>query len=239
MKLSKSAVNSFLKCRREFKYQYIDKIEQPPNEFMQLGLDVHEIAERFVKNGGISSNDYRQKLDELAEEINSEFDLKIHLDHLAEFFEEVFHNPDMHYEVFSCEEYLLDKEHNFSGLCDLVVRDENNDVIIIDYKTGRSGSIKKYRLELMYYRMMLESKYPNVDIISAGIFFTKDGKFRFINFVECQEKGAFCTQKDYQASLDLLDFIREEIEAQRFQPNKQYLCKYCGYKDICEADGGF
>lgn len=239
MKLSKSAVNSFLKCRREFKYQYIDKIEQPPNEFMQLGLDVHEIAERFVKNGGISSDNYRQKLDELAEEIGSEFDLTIHLNHLAEFFEEIFHNPDMRYEVFSCEEYLLDDEHNFSGLCDLAVRDENDDVIIIDYKTGRSGSIKKYRLELMYYRMMLESKYPNIDIISAGIFFTKDGKFRFINFVECQEKGAFCTQKDYQASLDLLDFIREEIKEQRFQPNKQYLCKYCGYKERCEADGGF
>ena len=239
MKLSKSAVNTFLNCRRQFKYQYIDKIEQAPNEYMQLGLDVHEIAERFVKNGGISSEDYRVKLDEIAKEVGSEFDLKIHLDNLAMFFEEVFRNPEMHYEVFSCEDYLLDTEHNFSGLCDLVVRDENNDIIIIDYKTGRSGSIKKYRLELMYYRMMLEAKYPNIDIISAGIFFTKDGKFRFINFVEVQEKGAYCTQKDYQAALDLLDFVREEIEVQRFQPSKQYICKYCGYKDLCEKEGGF
>lgn len=239
MKLSKSSVNEFLKCRRAFKYQYIDKIEQQPNEFMQLGLDVHEIAEKFVKEGGISSENYRKKLNELAIEVGSEFDLTIHLDHLAEFFEEVFHNPDMHYEVFSCEEYLHDLKHNFSGLCDLVVRDENNDIIIIDYKTGRSGSIKKYRLELMYYRMMLEYKYPNVDIISAGIFFTKDGKFRFINFVEVQEKGAFCTQKDYQAALDLLDFIREEIKANRLYPKKQHICKYCGYKIICKEEGGF
>ena len=239
MKLSKSSVNEFLKCRRAFKYQYIDEIQQAPNEYMQLGLDVHEIAEKFVKEGGINSEDYRSKLDELAIEVGSEFDLKIHLDHLAEFFEEVFHNPDMKYEVFSCEEYLHDLEHDFSGLCDLVVRDENNDIIIIDYKTGRSGSIKKYRLELMYYRMMIENKYPNVEVISAGIFFTKDGKFRFINFVEVQEKGAFCTEEDYNASLELLDFIRGEVKAQRFYPNKQYICKYCGYKSMCEADGGF
>ena len=92
MKLSKSAVNSFLKCRREFKYAYIDKIEQEPNEYMQLGTDVHQIAEDFIKKGGIYSDDYRQKLQELADEYDSEFDLDIHLNHLADFFEDVF--PD-------------------------------------------------------------------------------------------------------------------------------------------------
>ena len=36
-------------------------------------------AERFVKEGGISSEDYRTKLDEIAEDVDSGFDLKIHL----------------------------------------------------------------------------------------------------------------------------------------------------------------
>lgn len=239
MKLSKSAVNSFLKCRREFKYQYIDELPYEANEYMQLGTDVHKIAEDFIKTGGIYSDDYRQKLQDLADEYNSDFDLDIHLNHLAEFFEDVFLNDAMHYDVFCAEEYLFDEEHNFSGLCDLVVKDENNDLIIIDYKTGRSGSIKKYRLELTYYKMLLESKYPNVDIISAGILFTKDGKTRFINFVETQDKGAFITDRDYQASLDLLDFIRNEVKAGRLYPNRQFLCKYCSYQDICEKEGGF
>ena len=79
------------------------------------------------------------------------------------------------------------------------------DVIIIDYKTGRSGSIKKYRLELCYYRLLLESKYPNVNVISAGIYFTKDGKYKFLNFAEDVDKGAYCTQKDYDAT-DLQTF---------------------------------
>ncbi len=239
MRLSKSKVNSFLKCRREFKYRYIDEIEEEPNDAMQLGTDVHEIAEQFIKTGGISSNNYREKIQELADKQGSRYDLKIHLDHLADFFEDVFQNEKMHYEVFCCEEYLYDEKHNFNGLADLVVRDENNDIIIIDYKTGKSNSIKKYRLELVYYKMLIESKYPNVEVISAGIFFTKDGKARFLNFVECQEKGAFCTEKDCNAALDLLDFIRSEIDAERFQPKKQFLCKYCSYQDVCQEDGGF
>ena len=170
MRLSKSKVNSFLKCRREFKYRYIDEIDEEPNDAMALGTDVHELAEQFIKTGGISSEDYRQTLQELADKQDSKYDLKIHLDHLADFFEDVFQNEKMHYEVFSVEDYLYDEEHDFSGLCDLVVRDENNDIIIIDYKTGKSNSIKKYRLELVYYKMLIESKYPNVNIISAGIF---------------------------------------------------------------------
>ena len=132
MRLSKSKVNSFLKCRREFKYRYIDEAEEEPNDAMQLGTDVHELAEQFIKTGGISSEDYRQKLQELADKQNSKYDLTIHLNHLADFFEDIFQNEKMHYEVFSVEDYLYDEEHDFSGLCDLVVRDENNDIIIID-----------------------------------------------------------------------------------------------------------
>lgn len=239
MRLSKSKVNSFLKCRREFKYQYIDEIEQEPNDAMQLGTDVHQIAEDFIKKGGIGSEDYRQKLQELADAYGSQYDLKIHLDHLSEFFNDIFKNGDMHYQVFSSEEYLYDKEHDMSGLADLVVRDENNDIVIIDYKTGKSNSIKKYRLELCYYKMLLESKYPNINIIAAGIFFTKDGKARFLNFAEDVDKGAYCTDKDCQAAIDLLDFIRKEIDAGRLGPNRQFLCKYCSYQTICERDGGF
>ena len=48
MKLSKSKVNSYLKCPREFKFQYIDEIETKPNKYMALGSDVHLIAEKFT-----------------------------------------------------------------------------------------------------------------------------------------------------------------------------------------------
>lgn len=239
MKLSKSKVDTFLQCRRQFRYQYIDNVEQLPNDAMKLGTDVHQIAEDFVKKGGIYTEDYRETLQNLADDLNSDYDLKIHLDNLAVFFEDIFQNEEMQYEVFCCEEYLYDEEHNFSGLADLVVKDENDDIIIIDYKTGRSGSIKKYRLQLCYYRMLLESKYPNVNIISAGIYFTKDGKYKFLNFAEDVDKGAYCTQKDYDATINLLDFVRDEVKHGRLQPNKSFLCRYCSYKALCDNEGGF
>lgn len=238
MKLSKSAVNSFLKCRREFQYMYIDKIQQQPNEFMQLGTDVHNIAETFIQDFDIDGDFYEQLVD-IYESSGSEFPLNTHLFNLARFYDEVFHDENETYTVFSAEEYLHNKDIDFSGLCDLILEDEFGDLIIIDYKTSKSKPIKNYRLELTYYKLLVESEFPNKKVISAGIVFTKDGGMKFVNFCESQSKGSFVTKADEEAAIELLQFIREEIEEENFYPERQFLCKYCTYKDRCEREGGF
>lgn len=238
MKLSKSAVNSFLKCRREFMLSYIDGIKQETNEYMLRGTDVHNIAETFVKEFD-RDEDFFEKLMSIYTSMDSKFELKTHLYHLAEFFEEVFCDEEEPYKIFSAEEYIYDEEHNFSGLADLIVENEDGDLIIIDYKTSKTNPIKKYLLELTYYKMLVNYKYPDKNVISAGIFFTKDGGMKFTNFCEEQPKGSFVTQEDEQAAIDLLDFIRQEVKENNLYPERQFLCQYCGYKDICEDMGGF
>lgn len=42
MRMSKSKINTYLKCPREFKYRYIDEIEMPPNEYMALGSNIQD-----------------------------------------------------------------------------------------------------------------------------------------------------------------------------------------------------
>lgn len=238
MKLSKSAVNSFLKCRREFKYMYIDKLEQQPNEFMRLGTDVHNIAETFIKNIDMDGDFYEQLI-KIYNESGSEFNLKTHLFNLARFYDEVFHDEEETYTVFSAEEYLYNEDINFSGLCDLILEDEFGDLIIIDYKTGKSKPIRNYRLELTYYKLLVEKEFPNKKVISAGIVFTKDGGMKFVNFCESQKKGSFVTHADEEATIELLKFIREEIKEENFYAERQFLCDYCAYKEVCEKEGGF
>ena len=238
MKLSKSAVNSYRKCPREFKYQYIDKIEQEANEYMQLGTDVHDIAETFVQNADMDKDFFTQLMD-IYRASDSEFELEEHLQNLANFFDEVFRDENEPYYLFSAEEYIYDKKHNFSGLADLIVEDPDGDLIIIDYKTGKPSPISKYLLELTYYKMLVNSKYPNRRVVSAGIFFTKDGSMKFTNFCEKQKKGSFIDAEDEQTAIDYLDWIRNEVKEGNLAPNRQFLCDYCCYKDRCDADGGF
>ena len=110
MKLSKSKVNSYLKCPREFKFQYIDEIEVPENKYMALGSDVHLIAEKFTNKFGddISEIDTHNELLKIAHDLDIGYDLTDHIENLSAFFDDIFVEND--YKLFSNEEYLLDEE---------------------------------------------------------------------------------------------------------------------------------
>ena len=243
MKLSKSSVNSFIKCRREFKYQYIDKIKGKKNKFLLFGSFIHDIAENIAKE---LQKKTTMNIDIITEVFAKYYphdhpfdveDVKTHMNNLYAFFVEAFVNNN--YKIFSIEEYILDTENALSGLSDLVLENNNGDLIVIDYKTGRTKPITSFRLELCYYKRLIEFKYPDKKVVTAGIFFTKDKGYRFLNFAENQKKGAYITQEDYNSALEMLDFVRSEVDKGRLSPSRQYNCRFCTYKNRCEKDGGF
>ena len=150
MKLSKSKVNTYLKCPLEFKFQYIDEIEAEPNKYMALGSDVHLIAEKFSEQFGddLDDVDIENELFKIA------YDLGIghadeHVENLGVFFREVF--VENGYKLFSQEEYLLDEAHRFSGICDIILENEDGSLTVVDYKTSKSSSFSKSRREFCYY----------------------------------------------------------------------------------------
>ena len=151
MRLSKSKINCYLKCPREFKYRYVDEIEVPPNEYMALGSDVHLIAENYAKIYGDNPQENpRYYLDLIARAADIDIEeIDIHLDSLASFFEEIF--IEKNYKLFSQEEYLTNETHNFTGITDIILENPDGDLIVIDYKTGSSSYFSKYRLELGYW----------------------------------------------------------------------------------------
>lgn len=114
MKLSKSKINTYMKCPLEFKFQYIEEREAEPNKYMALGSDVHLIAEKFAEKFGdeLDGVDIDNELIKIAHELDFGYDLSNHIENLGKFFREVFVDND--YKLYSQEEYLLDEEHRFS-----------------------------------------------------------------------------------------------------------------------------
>ncbi len=235
MKLSKSKINSYLKCPREFKYRYIDEIEVEPNEYMELGTNVHLIAETYAKiYGNNPQENPRYYLDLIARQEKIDIDeIDIHLDSLASFFNRAFIEND--YKLFSQEEYLTDEKHNFSGITDIILETPNGDLIVIDYKTGSSSSFSKCRLELGYYKMLVESNYDK-NVVSGGIFFTKDNKLRLIHFKDNDNKRIYMCNQELDEGLDTLYEVRKNINESKFPKEEQFLCRYCTYSSICYKD---
>lgn len=239
MKISKSKLNVYKKCPREFKYIYIDGMESEPNEYMQLGLDVHKIAEKTGKELMQKKNFTKQDVESALSNsiIKSNFDLTNHIDALYYFFINLSKD---HYRILSVEDDIYNESQNIHGIVDLVLEDVNTgNLVIVDYKTGKSKPITNFRLELCIYRFLVESKYNGRTVSSAIIFFTKDKKYRGFNFINNQKKGAYVTDEDYQTIFPYISFIRHQINNNIFPPKKQFLCKYCNFQEQCNKDGGF
>ena len=233
MKLSKSKVNSYLKCPLEFKFQYVDEIEVPPNKYMALGSDVHLVAERFSEKYGdnLDDVDIRNELLKIAHDEKIGYDITDHIDNLASFYQRAFVDND--YRLFSSEEYLLDEEHRFSGICDIILEDENDDLIVIDYKTGNSSSFSKYRLELCYYKLLVENVCKRT-VSKVGVYFTKNGRLRLLDICEDTNKRKHLHYSEIDEAIDIMHHVRNQVNNGIFPANRQYICRFCTYKDICD-----
>lgn len=232
MKLSKSKVNTYLKCPLEFKFQYIDKIEVPQNEYMALGSDVHLVAEKFAEKFGddLDNVNIDNELLKIVHEEDIGYDLTPHIDNLSLFFKKVFVENDL--KLYSQEEYLLDEENRFSGICDIILEDKNGELIVIDYKTSKSSSFSKYRLELCYYKLLVENVH-NKPVSRVGIFFTKNGRLRLLDTCD-GDKRKYLNTKEIDEAIETLHEIRNNINNKEFPAKRQFLCKYCTYKHICD-----
>lgn len=233
MKLSKSKVNSYLKCPREFKFQYIDEIEVPQNKYMALGSDVHLIAEKFSEKfeDNLDDIDINNELLKIAHEENIGYDLTTHIDNLASFFKQAFVDND--YKLYSFEEYLLDEKHRFSGICDIILEDENDDLIVIDYKTGNSSSFSKYRLELCYYKLLVENVCDK-KVSRVGVFFTKNGRLRLLDIDDNDNKRKYLSFNEIEQAKDTMYHVRNQVNNEIFPAKRQYICRFCTYKHICD-----
>ncbi len=235
MKLSKSKVNSYLKCPMEFKFQYIDEIETEPNKYMALGSDVHLIAEKFTDKfkDDLDDIDIHNELIKLTNELDLGYGLDDHIDNLGLFFKEVFVDGD--YKLFSNEEYLLDKKHRFSGICDIILEDENGHLVVIDYKTGNSSSFSKYRLELCYYKLLVENVYHR-QVSRVGVFFTKNGRLRLLDINDSDNKRKYLSYSEIDEAIHTMYDVRDKINRKEFPRREQFLCRYCTYKNLCKDE---
>ena len=234
MTLSKSKINTFIECPRKFKYRYIDEISEEPNEYMAFGTAVHEIAEEIAMEL-MEGNE----IDDVF--LNIEYDEKLedHIKGLEKFFKDIYSNG---YEIFSVEEYIVDEMSNLNGIVDIVIKNACDELIIFDYKTGKPRDISKYKLELCVYKILLESKYPELNVVSAGIYFTGAGAYRIANFssagvdyFKSQSKGDI-GDGDFDYVDAVVDNLYETIDRNYFKKEKGFLCRYCFYKEMCDKD---
>ena len=237
MQYSFSKLTSFYECPYAFYRNYQKKEIGIDNQFASYGILVHSILERYAKG--------ELKLDQLVDEFNSGFEMSISepiimfgRDLTQSYFDkgvDFFSNFNGFWGLTPLEseyqfETKLDKENSLIGIIDLVAKDDDDNLIIIDHKSSSKFSkkeLKEKARQLYLYSKAVKEKYGK---FPKEVWFNhfKNSYIEKINFSDSAYEEAISW------ALETINKIESCID---FEPNNtdKFMCDYlCDYRENCE-----
>jgi len=210
----KSEVNLYDMCPYRYKLAFIDGIFMDAPA-MKRGREIHQLLEDFYKP---NSTD----LDLLAGSIAQH---PLHIKHgwIVNKFIRFNKRLQRDYGEFVpkfTELKLYSERFGLTGTIDRVdVRD--NEIIVIDYKSGKRHPLSKFRFELAIYTILFEDNYKR-KVTHWGVYFTD----RDILVKEKVDKAVL-----KQAMLKVNNF-RKRVMAQEFPKKPTMTCEWCSYYKV-------
>lgn len=220
MAYSYSRISTYLSCPFAYKKHYVDKISYASGEAANLGTYVHENiravlqgeetpfvnlqisslkdAQRFFDNGNLVLGFLDSKFD--IENIESEQDVWV---------DENFNLVDP-----NSEQGFL------RGIIDLVIEEKNGNLIVLDWKTGRS---EPDTLQLYIYAILTKAKY---------------GKYPDeVGFIKLRTKEITISKIDTDIIDSVKKYLKELIKIiesdTEFKPKVGQHCSYCQVIHAC------
>jgi len=115
----------------------------------------------------------------------------------------------------------LSSDFDISGKFDLVAKEKNGNLHIIDFKTSKKEEANPFQLK--FYKVLAESKFGK-KVEKASFYFLRTGK-----------------KQEFALDKDSLEALREEIlkkieligKTQNFDPLPGKLCRFCLFRTFC------
>ncbi len=236
--VSVSRIQKFLQCKLSYKFSYLDKKRPPKSDILNFGTWVHACFEsiykwvlleehvgrvphetisrlcaiEMAKIGGLDQETYQEGM----ELVTDYFKLNVDIDHNRVIAVE---------KTFELE---LASGIKLVGVIDRIERDEDGQVLVIDYKTNRSVYVEdelEDNLQMLTYGLAVKTLWPNV----------KDIKYRFDLLRHCKEQVSLKTTEDTQQAYDYLSAMSIAIrDAEEFPAKINQFCPWCDHRDYCD-----
>jgi putative RecB family exonuclease len=235
--ISYSRLSSYDKCPRKFKLVYVDGNVAPSGRAAQVGKLVHEVLADYMREktalGGVHKPDFGDILSRLPKvsgqligekEITQEItagDIDVFVRGFCTLYPEIDASQVAGIE----EEKLFDiNGYKVKGILDLVLRDAEGNLEIIDYKTGRPGYVDD--LQLIMYSMPYFNDGPH-QAINATFAFLKEPSLKKVRINRSMSNN----------TRDVVMGKVQEIETdEQFERRRGPLCNYCEVRHLCDGD---
>jgi putative RecB family exonuclease len=247
--LSPSRVSSFTTCPMQFRFSSIERLPEPPGVATTKGTIVHRALELlFVRPAAQrTSSALRSDLATALEEFSTHPDyVGLHLDEAAaaEFAADC---DDLVGKYFAMEDPTRVREIGLElwmeapvgdltlrGIIDRLELDDNGDLVVTDYKTGRapSGNYEQKSLAgVHFYSFLCEAVFGRRPA-KIRLMYLRSGET--IETVPSAQSVKFITTR----TTAVWSAVERACVSGDFRPRTSNLCSFCSFKQWCPSFGG-
>jgi RecB family exonuclease len=237
MRLSYSAISTYLKCPLQYKFQYIEERPGLPSPALSFGSSLHSALEWLYS----SPTGEAPTLDALLEQLERcwvsegyegpEEEARYFLQGKSTLALYYRNNVAASVEGFRVpaaleHKFVIDLGFcNLSGVIDRLDRDPEGGFEIIDYKTNRRLPPAR--------RLNEDLQLPIYQIAAKRIWEVPVSRVTF-HYLMMDHKASFFITPDREAdALDTVKRVAGAIEAGDFAPRRNNLCPWCDYSGDC------
>lgn len=234
-KISYSRLELFNQCQYHYKLHYDDKVKSPlpEPEYFEFGHYIHKLAELVVRDNisieeasKISYAEYNR----FGKEHNNK--IKKMIRNFIGFQKNIENSNPIKNEA-EVEFDITENDFRINGYIDRVITYNNNNVLIVDYKTSKENNEIKQKdihnsKQLMTYAWAY-NKITNTPIenISAMLFYLDSGNKPITRFNS--EK----INNHIKETIKLGNIIKQ-MDPEKAKANVTKLCNWCEYRTICK-----
>ena len=248
--LSPSKVSSFKDCALAFRLSVIDRVPEPPSPHAAKGTLVHRALELLMWEEEPRDRTLPAALDKLSRAVPEVLDgdeylgLGLSADERAEFVDDAESLVRNYFELedptrvrvigTELRMHVTIGTLKLSGIIDRLELDDNDDLVVTDYKTGRAPSINFEHSRLggvHFYAFLCEQ-----------LLGRRPARIQLLHLREPLSIVATPSDQSIrglqQQTVAIWAAVEQACQREDFRPKPGRLCDYCSYHQFCPAMGG-
>ena len=229
------------KCPYAFGLRYVDKVPSKSGTHAKIGIAGHRVAELVLK-GDKPKEALAQSLAEYDDLTSKEQDkVTALLPAITTFYAKVqdFKHKQGVVDEFLEQQWAVDAQFNavdwnspdafFRGIVDHALLTDKGYLIVIDHKTGRRRPVDYYARQLDAYAVLAVAQMPELKGVQGALHYVGA---EAIDWYVMRKREVI----DGVLRSSLVELLqRRAAGLGAYEPNPNYLCKWCDYLEKCDA----